>query len=210
MNMAETLEVHLNVLGTFDPDLSPTFAETPFLFLANGSPVMQRKVMTQAQKRRLVVADTMNFWIETQRDELYELLSEIDGLVLNDGEARMLTDEINLVRAGWKVLDLGPRFVIIKKGEHGAMFLSRDRVVRDARLPGGRRGRSDRRRRQLRRRLHGLPRVGRQDRPGHAQDRDGVRDGRRQPQRRGLQPPPVPAHRPATRSTAGSKPTGPC
>jgi cytidine kinase len=125
MNMAETLEVHLNVLGTFDPDLSPTFAETPFLFLANGSPVMQRKVMTQARKRQLVVADTMNFWIETQRDELYELLSEIDGLVLNDGEARMLTDEINLIRAGWKVLDLGPRFVIIKKGEHGAMFLSR-------------------------------------------------------------------------------------
>lgn len=124
MNTAETLEVHLNVLGTFNPDLSAGFAETPYVFLANGSPTMQRKVLSQATKRKLVVADTMNFWIETQRDELYALLREVDGLVLNDGEARMLTDEINLVRAGWKVLDLGPRFVIIKKGEHGAMFLS--------------------------------------------------------------------------------------
>lgn len=124
MNTAETLEVHLNVLGTFDPDLSPKFAQTPFVFLANGSPAMQRKVLSQAKNRKLVVADTMNFWIETQRDELLALLKEVDGLVLNDGEARMLTDEVNLVRAGYKVLDLGPRFVIIKKGEHGAMFLS--------------------------------------------------------------------------------------
>lgn len=124
MSTAETLEVHLNVLGTFDPDLSPKFADTPFVFLANGSPSMQRKVLKQARKRQLVVADTMNFWIETQRDELYALLREVDGLFLNDGEARMLTDEVNLVRAGWKVLDLGPKFVIIKKGEHGALFLS--------------------------------------------------------------------------------------
>jgi cytidine kinase len=124
MNLAETLEVHLNVLGTFDPNLSPTFAETPFVFLANGSPVMQLKVLRQAKSRKLVVADTMNFWIETQRDELYALLKEVDGLVLNDGEARLLTDEINLVRAGRKVLELGPTFVIIKKGEHGALFLS--------------------------------------------------------------------------------------
>ena len=124
MNNAETLEVHLNVLGTFDPDLSPAFAETPFVFLANGSPSMQRKVLSQSKGRKLVVADTMNFWIETQRDELNALLKEVDGLVLNDGEARMLTEEVNLVRAGEKVLALGPKFVIIKKGEHGAMFLS--------------------------------------------------------------------------------------
>src|SRR5262249_27886605 len=123
-NTAQPLEVHLNVLGTFDPRLPPRFAESPYVFLANGSPSMQRRVLAQAKHRKLVVADTMNFWIETQRDELYELLREVDGLVLNDGEARMLTDEVNLVRAGWKVLDLGPRFVIIKKGEHGAMFLS--------------------------------------------------------------------------------------
>ena len=126
MNMAETLEVHLNVLGTFNPDLSPAFAETPFVFLANGSPTMQRKVLGQCKAHKLAVADTMNFWIETQRDELYNLLKEVDGLVLNDGEARLLTDEINLVKAGRKVLGLGPKFVIIKKGEHGALFLSAD------------------------------------------------------------------------------------
>ena len=124
MNMAHTLETHLNVLASFNPELSPTFADTPYLFLANGVPAIQRKVLAQAKKKKFVVADTMNLWIDTQREELYELLKEIDGLVLNDGEARMLTEEVNLVRAGWKVLDLGPRFVIIKKGEHGALFLS--------------------------------------------------------------------------------------
>ena len=124
MSTAETLEVHLNVLGTFNPDLSPKFAETPFVFLANGSPAMQLKVLSQASQRKLVVADTMNFWIHTQRDEPYALLKQLDGLFINDGEARMLTQEVNLVRAGKKVLELGPKFVIIKKGEHGAMFLS--------------------------------------------------------------------------------------
>jgi sugar/nucleoside kinase (ribokinase family) len=126
MNMAETLEVHLNVLGTFSPELSPKFAETPFVFLANGHPATQRKVLAQAKNRKLIVADTMNLWIETQRDELLALLREVDGLVLNDGEARMLTEQINLVRAGLDVLELGPKFVIIKKGEHGAMFLTRE------------------------------------------------------------------------------------
>jgi cytidine kinase len=124
MNMAETLEVHLNVLGTFDPDLPPSYTQTPFVFLANGSPSMQRKVLRQSHGRKLAVADTMNFWIETQRDEIYALLREVDGLVMNDGEARLLTDEVNLVRAGRKVLTLGPKFVVIKKGEHGALFLS--------------------------------------------------------------------------------------
>ena len=126
MNTAETLEVHLNVLGTFDPELSPEFAATPFVFLANGSPATQRKVLSQVTKRQFVVADTMNLWIEMQRDELNALLKDIDGLVLNDGEARLLTEEVNLVRAGRKLLGMGPRFVIIKKGEHGAMFLSAD------------------------------------------------------------------------------------
>jgi sugar/nucleoside kinase (ribokinase family) len=128
MNMAETLEVHLNVLGTFSPELSPRFAATPFVFLANGHPATQRKVLAQARAKdaKLVVADTMNLWIETERDELAALLREVDGLVLNDGEARMLTEELNLVRAGQAVLDRGPTFVIIKKGEHGALFQSRE------------------------------------------------------------------------------------
>ncbi len=133
MNEAETMEVHLNVLGTFDPDLPDGFNESPFIFLANGSPAMQKKVLDQSTNRKLVVADTMNLWIETQRDSLLELLKHIDGLVLNDGEARMLTEKVNLVQAGEWVLDRGPRFVIIKKGEHGAMFLSdKDRFVMPA------------------------------------------------------------------------------
>jgi sugar/nucleoside kinase (ribokinase family) len=126
MNMAETLEVHLNVLGTFQPELSPKFAATPFVFLANGHPATQRKVRSQVKEAKLVVADTMNLWIETERDELNALLREVDGLVLNDGEARMLTDQVNLVRAGQAILDRGPKFVVIKKGEHGALFLSRE------------------------------------------------------------------------------------
>jgi sugar/nucleoside kinase (ribokinase family) len=126
MNMAETLEVHLNVLGTFSPELSPAFAETPFVFLANGHPATQLKVLAQARKRKLIVADTMNLWIETERDTLCALIRAVDGLVLNDGEARMLTQEVNLVRAGRAVLEFGPKFVIIKKGEHGALFVSRE------------------------------------------------------------------------------------
>src|SRR4051812_24465872 len=126
MNSADTLEVHLNVLGTFNPDLPASFTDTPFVFLANGSPATQLKVLSQSKGRKLAVADTMNLWIEIARDELDALLREVDGLVLNDGEARMLTEEVNLVRAGRKVLEMGPKFVIIKKGEHGAMFLSRD------------------------------------------------------------------------------------
>lgn len=129
MNSAETLEVHLNVLGTFNPDLPASFVDSPYVFLANGSPSMQRKVLSQAQNRVLAVADTMNYWIETQRDELLSLLKEVDGLILNDGEARMLTEEINLVRAGRAILKLGPKFVIIKKGEHGAMFLGGDEAL---------------------------------------------------------------------------------
>ncbi len=126
MNTAETLEVHLNVFGSFRPEIPAKFTDSPYIFLANGSPLTQLKVLEQAKERKLVVADTMNLWIETQPNELKELLKRIDGLVLNDGEARMLTGEVNLVRAGRKVLDLGPRFVIIKKGEHGAMFMSRE------------------------------------------------------------------------------------
>jgi sugar/nucleoside kinase (ribokinase family) len=125
MNDRETLEVHLNVFEQFDPVLPETCRRAPFLFLANGSPVVQLKVLRQVPGARLRVADTMDLWINTQRDELYELLRQIDGLVMNDAEARLLVDDENIVRAGRKVLELGPQFVVIKKGEHGALFVSR-------------------------------------------------------------------------------------
>lgn len=128
MNSAETLEVHLNVFGSFAPEIPQAFTSSEFVFLANGSPRTQLTVLEQTKSRKLAVADTMNLWIETQRDDLDHLLSKIDGLVLNDGEARLLTEEVNLVRAGKKVLAMGPKFVVIKKGEHGAMFISHDDV----------------------------------------------------------------------------------
>jgi sugar/nucleoside kinase (ribokinase family) len=124
MNDRETLEVQLNVLETFDPKLSDAQRESKFLFLANGSPVMQKNVLDQCPGRTLAVADTMDLWINIQRQELMELWQQIDGVVLNDSEAKLLTGEENLVRAGHRVLEMGPKFVVIKKGEHGSMFFS--------------------------------------------------------------------------------------
>jgi cytidine kinase len=124
MNQRDTLEVHLNVLDGFEPVLSEESRRCPFVFLANGSPRMQRQVLDQVTGPRLVVADTMDLWIRTSHDELLDVLQRIDGLVLNDSEAKLLTEEENLVRAGHKVRELGPKFVVIKKGEHGAMFFS--------------------------------------------------------------------------------------
>lgn len=124
MNDRETLEVHLNVFGDFDPVLPDPLRRAEFLFLANGSPRVQMKVMDQVPGARLTVADTMDLWIREQRDEVLQMLRRVDGLVLNDSEAKLLTGDENLVRAGHKVRELGPRFVVIKKGEHGAMFFS--------------------------------------------------------------------------------------
>lgn len=94
------------------------------LFLANGSTTTQLKAIEQSTGATLTVADTMDLWIRTEREQLNELLTQVDGLVLNDGEAKLLTGEENLVVAGHKVQGMGPRFVVIKKGEHGAMFFS--------------------------------------------------------------------------------------
>ncbi len=124
MNDRETLEVHLNVLGDFQPQLNGTHRDCRFLFLGNASPVVQLSVLDQAAGAELTVADTMDLWINIQRDELAQLLKRIDGLVLNDSEAKLLADDENLVRAGQAVLAMGPKFVVIKKGEHGAMFFS--------------------------------------------------------------------------------------
>ncbi len=124
MNDRDTLEVHLNVLEEFDPVLPADYKKSDFLFLANGSPVTQMKVLDQMPGAKLTVADTMDLWINIQHDELLELLKRVDGLVLNDAEAKMLAKDENLVRAGRAVLAMGPKFVVVKKGEHGAMFFS--------------------------------------------------------------------------------------
>jgi sugar/nucleoside kinase (ribokinase family) len=124
MNDRETLEVHLNVFGDFDPVLPAEFKRSKFLFLANGSPVLQMKVLDQVDGAALTVADTMDLWINIQHDDLMRLFKRIDGLVVNDAEARLLTGDENLVKAGKQILKMGPKFVIVKKGEHGAMFFS--------------------------------------------------------------------------------------
>ena len=124
MNDRETLDVQLNVLGEFEPLLPESFTRCPFLFLANGSTRTQLKVLDQCPGVSLAVADTMDLWIRTEPEEVRRLLQRIDGLVLNDSEARLLTGVDNLVQAGREVRAMGPAFVVIKKGEHGAMFFS--------------------------------------------------------------------------------------
>ncbi len=128
MNTRDTIAVHLNVLNTFDPVLPEPFRDSSHVFLANSSPVLQKKVLEQIHRPQLVMADTMDLWIETQHDELRSLLPELDGLLLNDSEARLLSEDDNLVRAGQAIRQMGPKFVIIKKGEHGAVLFSEDGV----------------------------------------------------------------------------------
>jgi sugar/nucleoside kinase (ribokinase family) len=126
MNDRETLDVQLNVFGEFNPVLPESYRDSEFVFLANGVPAVQLKVLSQVPQRRIAVADTMDLWISTQREDLDDLLSRLDGLVLNDSEAKLLTGSENLVAAGHAVRRMGPKFVVIKKGEHGAMFFSED------------------------------------------------------------------------------------
>jgi sugar/nucleoside kinase (ribokinase family) len=124
LNERETLDVQLNAMEQFRPVLSEEYRRCRFLFLANDPPQLQLNVLDQCPGATLTMADTMDLWINSQRDGLLELLKRIDGLVLNDSEAVLLTGEPNLVRAGHRVRELGPRMVVIKKGEHGAMFFS--------------------------------------------------------------------------------------
>jgi sugar/nucleoside kinase (ribokinase family) len=112
------------VFGQFNPVLSDKFRRTQYVFLANGVPALQLKVLDQVPGCRLAVADTMELWIQTTHSDLMELFRRIDGLVINDSEAKMLAQTENLVLAGHRVREMGPRFVVIKKGEHGAMFFS--------------------------------------------------------------------------------------
>jgi len=136
MNEATTEDVQLNVFGDFRPDIPAAWRESDVVFLANGSPVTQASVLDQVKRPRLVVADTMNLWINNAKDALLALLKRVDGLVLNEGEARMLSGESNLVAAADRILDLGPKFTVIKKGEHGALLVARD--AGDAASPLGR------------------------------------------------------------------------
>jgi sugar/nucleoside kinase (ribokinase family) len=122
LNSAETLETHLGVFSHFEPKIPARFAKPDFLFLANIDPRLQLAVLKQVERPRLVASDTMNFWIESRRPELVELLAHVDLLTLNDAEARQLTEQTNLVQAARWIMAHGPKHVIIKKGEHGAFL----------------------------------------------------------------------------------------
>ncbi|MBN2579856.1 MAG: sugar kinase [Pirellulales bacterium] len=124
MNDRDTLDLQMNVMGQYDPILPEKYRSCKFLFLANGSPQTHLRILEQCPGASLVVADTMDHYIRNEPEDLRKLLKKIDGLVINDGEARLLSGEENLVQAGQAVRAMGPRFVVVKKGEHGALFFS--------------------------------------------------------------------------------------
>jgi cytidine kinase len=126
LNTRETRSVALNVFESFSPELPSNFRVTPFVLLANIAPQLQSHVLDQMERPRFIVADTMDLWIETTRTDLNTLLPRVDLLILNDSEAREMTKETSLIRAGRKIRDYGPRYVAIKKGEHGALLFSED------------------------------------------------------------------------------------
>ena len=124
LNVRDTLFTHLNVFEKFDPKIPDAYRHSKYVVLGNIDPVLQRKVLEQIEKPRLVVGDTMNFWIEGKRSELMETLKNLDVLIINDSEARLLAHEPNLIRAAKKIIGFGPEILIIKKGEHGALLVT--------------------------------------------------------------------------------------
>lgn len=124
MNNRRTLKTELGVFADFSPDLPAEYRNSPFVLLANIAPGLQHHVLDQMRRPRLVVADTMDLWLNVALKDLLKLLRRVDLFVLNDSEARQLTGEDNVVVAARKILKLGPRYVIVKKGEHGAILAS--------------------------------------------------------------------------------------
>ncbi|OGL10882.1 MAG: sugar kinase [Candidatus Rokubacteria bacterium RIFCSPLOWO2_02_FULL_72_37] len=125
LNEAKTLDTQLNVLADFRPDLGDDLRRTPFLFLANIDPALQIDVLRQMKERpRLVALDTMNFWIQGKQTELRRALGEVDVVTINDAEARQLASEPNLIRAARAISGMGPRIVVVKRGEYGALMLA--------------------------------------------------------------------------------------
>ena len=135
MNTRETRSVALNVFEHFRPELPDNYRETDFVLLANIAPGLQSHVLDQMKRPRFVVADTMDLWIETTRADLDALLPRVDLLILNDSEARELTKETSLIKAGRKIRQFGPKYVAIKKGEHGALLFGEDQFFSSGAYP---------------------------------------------------------------------------
>ena len=136
MNTRDTLDTQLNVLENFNPVVPEKHQESEFLMLGNLMPSVQKKVLSQMKKRpKLVVLDTMNFWMDLFMDDLKEALKEVDVLTINDEEARQLSGEYSLVKAAKLILAMGPKYLIIKKGEHGALLFNNEEVFFAPALP---------------------------------------------------------------------------
>jgi sugar/nucleoside kinase (ribokinase family) len=136
MNTRDTLVTELNVLAQFDPQVPAAYQDCEFLMLGNLSPEVQRSVIERLERRpRLVVMDTMNFWMNTALESLHQTLAMVDVLVVNDEEARQLSGEYSLVRAARKIMSFGPRYLVIKKGEHGALLFGEGEVFSAPGLP---------------------------------------------------------------------------
>ncbi|CAN5597462.1 PfkB family carbohydrate kinase [soil metagenome] len=136
MNSRDTLATELNVLSTFDPVIPIEYQDCEFLMVGNLMPKIQIQVMERLKKRpKLIVMDTMNFWMEIAMDDLLKAIKMVDVLTVNDAEARQLTGEYSLVKAARKILTMGPRYLIIKKGEHGALLFHENNVFFAPALP---------------------------------------------------------------------------
>ena len=123
-NVRDTLFTELNVVSDFSPVLPEVYKETPYIFLANNSPALQLSIIEQSTDPKLIVCDTMDFWINEEREALETLLARVDVLILNDSEVQLFTGDSNLMRAAQTILRYGPKRVIVKKGEHGAFSVT--------------------------------------------------------------------------------------
>ncbi len=135
MNSRDTLVTDLNVLADFDPKLPASYLDSEFVMLGNLQPAVQMNVIKQLKKPKLIVMDTMNFWMESAMPELEKVLKKIDVLLINDAEARQLSGQFSLVKASKTILEMGPKFLIVKKGEHGALLFHGDKVFFAPALP---------------------------------------------------------------------------
>jgi sugar/nucleoside kinase (ribokinase family) len=135
LNIAHTLDTQLNVFADFRPKLPAAFRESRFLFLGNIDPELQLQVLDQVKSPKLVACDTMNFWIGGKREKLLEVLKRVDLLLVNDAEARQLAGEPNVVEAARRILEMGPRSVVVKRGEYGALLFSGEKVFAASAYP---------------------------------------------------------------------------
>lgn len=136
MNSRDTLATELNVLEKFDPVIPQSYQDCEYLLLGNLTPEVQLKTLQRLEKKpKLVVLDTMNFWMDIALDDLLKVLKHVDVLTINDEEARQLSGEYSLVKASEKILKMGPRYLIIKKGEHGALLFNKDQIFSAPALP---------------------------------------------------------------------------